>query len=134
MIMGDQAGENQNGNRHKGDRVREKPAPAWRRPQHKSCGRHQRALDEQVREELKIGEAHATPFREGWVTGVATAVGAFIPVFPFLAFPGRTAVWTAFSIAMLSHFAVGAARSFFTGREDRRRRRRRRRTPKTRSW
>jgi vacuolar iron transporter family protein len=76
----------------------------------------QRALDEQVREELKIGEAHATPFREGWVTGVATAVGAFIPVFPFLAFPGRTAVWTAFSIAMLSHFAVGAARSFFTGR------------------
>ncbi|HYL21160.1 MAG TPA: VIT1/CCC1 transporter family protein [Gemmatimonadales bacterium] len=75
-----------------------------------------RALDEQVREELKIGEAHATPFREGWVTGVATAVGAFIPVFPFLALPGRTAAWTAFTIAMLSHFAVGAARSFFTGR------------------
>ncbi len=75
-----------------------------------------RALDEQVREELKIGEAHATPFREGWVTGVATAVGAFIPVAPFLAFPGRTAVWTAFTVAMLSHFAVGAARSFFTGR------------------
>ncbi|PYO43236.1 MAG: hypothetical protein DMD33_07530 [Gemmatimonadetes bacterium] len=76
----------------------------------------QRALDEQVREELKIGIAHATPFREGWVTGAATAVGAFIPVFPFLALPGRTAVWTAFTIAMLSHFAVGAARSFFTGR------------------
>lgn len=75
-----------------------------------------RALDEQVREELKIGVAHATPFREGWVTGAATAVGAFIPVFPFLALPGRTAVWTAFTIAMLSHFAVGAARSFFTGR------------------
>ncbi|HEV2751384.1 MAG TPA: VIT1/CCC1 transporter family protein [Gemmatimonadales bacterium] len=76
----------------------------------------QRALDEQVREELKIGEAHATPFREGWVTGAATAVGAFIPVFPFLAFPGRTAAWIAFTIAMLSHFGVGAARSFFTGR------------------
>src|SRR5207302_215965 len=40
----------------------------------------QRALDEQVREELKIGEAHATPFKEGWLTGVSTAVGAFIPV------------------------------------------------------
>jgi len=76
----------------------------------------QRALGEQVREELKIGEAHATPFKEGWVTGVATAVGAFIPVAPFLALSGRTAVWTAFSVAMLSHFAVGAARSFFTGR------------------
>src|SRR2546425_12373476 len=75
-----------------------------------------RALDEQVREELKIGEAHATPFKEGWVTGAATAIGALIPVAPFLVLSGRAAVWTAFSIAMLSHFAVGAARSFFTGR------------------
>src|SRR2546427_9485064 len=76
----------------------------------------QRALEEQVREELKIGEAHATPFKEGWLTGAATAVGAFIPVAPFLALSGRTAAWTAFSVAMLSHFVVGAARSFFTGR------------------
>jgi VIT1/CCC1 family predicted Fe2+/Mn2+ transporter len=76
----------------------------------------ERALGEQVREELKIGEAHATPLKEGWVTGVATAVGAFIPVSPFLLLTGRTAVWVAFSIAMLCHFAVGAARSFFTGR------------------
>ena len=76
----------------------------------------QRALDEQVREELKIGEAHSTPFKEGWVTGVSTAVGALIPVAPFLVLSGPTAAWTAFCIAMLSHFAVGAARSFFTGR------------------
>jgi VIT1/CCC1 family predicted Fe2+/Mn2+ transporter len=76
----------------------------------------ERALGEQVRDELKIGEAHATPFKEGWVTGIATAVGALIPVAPFLVLSGRAAVWTAFSIAMLSHFAVGAARSFFTGR------------------
>src|SRR5213594_1956296 len=76
----------------------------------------QRALDEQVREELKIGEAHATPFKEGWLTGAATAVGALIPVAPFLALSGRTAAWTAFTVAMLSHFVVGAARSFFTGR------------------
>lgn len=75
-----------------------------------------RALDEQVREELKIGEAHATPFREGWITGTATLVGAFIPVFPFMVLEGRAAIWVAFAIAMLSHFAVGAARSFFTGR------------------
>lgn len=76
----------------------------------------ERALGESVREELKIGEAHATPFREGWITGVATAVGAFIPVAPFLFLEGRIAIWTAFTLAMLSHFAVGAARSFFTGR------------------
>lgn len=76
----------------------------------------QRALDEQVREELKIGEAHSTPFKEGWVTGSATAVGAFIPVAPFLMFETRVAMWTSFAVSMLSHFAVGAARSVFTGR------------------
>src|SRR5881394_2021456 len=76
----------------------------------------ERALGEQVREELKIGEAHATPLKEGWITGLATAIGAFIPVFPFLVFEGRVAIWIAFITAMLSHFAVGAARSFFTGR------------------
>ncbi len=75
-----------------------------------------RALDEQVREELKIGEAHATPLKEGWITGAATAVGAFIPVAPFLVLSGRTAMLTSFAIAMLSHFAVGGARSIFTGR------------------
>src|SRR5712692_10136226 len=75
-----------------------------------------RALREQVREELKIGETHETPLREGWITGAATAVGALIPVAPFLLLSGRTAAWTAFLIAMLSHFAVGSARSVFTGR------------------
>jgi predicted membrane protein (TIGR00267 family) len=69
-----------------------------------------------VREELKIGEAHSTPFKEGWVTGTATAVGALIPVAPFLIFNTQMAVWTSFAVSMLSHFAVGAARSVFTGR------------------
>ena len=76
----------------------------------------ERALEEKVREELKIGEATSTPMREAWVTGTATALGAFIPVAPFLLSNGPWAIWTAFAIAMLSHFAVGAARSFFTGR------------------
>lgn len=75
-----------------------------------------RALEEKVREELKIGEASSTPLKEGWVTGVATAFGALIPVAPFLLAGGRLAVWTSFAVAMVSHFAVGAARSFFTGR------------------
>jgi VIT1/CCC1 family predicted Fe2+/Mn2+ transporter len=76
----------------------------------------ERALEEKVREELKIGEAHTTPLKEGWITGSATAVGAFLPVAPFLVLEGPPAVWTAFALAMVSHFAVGAARSFFTGR------------------
>jgi len=75
-----------------------------------------RALEEKVREELKIGEATSTPLREAWTTGVATALGAFIPVAPFLISRGITAIWLSFAIAMLSHFVVGAARSFFTGR------------------
>ena len=75
-----------------------------------------RALEEKVREELKIGESHTTPLKEGMITGLATAVGAFIPVAPFLVLEGHTAVWVAFTIAMLSHFGVGAARSVFTGR------------------
>jgi VIT1/CCC1 family predicted Fe2+/Mn2+ transporter/rubrerythrin len=75
-----------------------------------------RALEEQVREELKIGEATTTPMREAWITGVATALGALIPVAPLLFSTSRGAIWTSFILAMVSHFAVGAARSFFTGR------------------
>jgi Uncharacterized membrane protein len=76
----------------------------------------QRMLDEQVREELGIGDPHMSPLREAWVTGLATAIGALIPVFPFLIWTGRTAIVTAFVIAMASHWIVGAARSVFTGR------------------
>lgn len=76
----------------------------------------ERALTEKVREELKIGDATSTPMREAWITGTATALGAFIPVAPFLFSTGPAAIWTSFGLAMISHFAVGAARSFFTGR------------------
>jgi VIT1/CCC1 family predicted Fe2+/Mn2+ transporter/rubrerythrin len=76
----------------------------------------ERMLDEQVQEELGIGEPHMSPMREAWVTGIATAIGAFIPVFPFLVWNGTTAIVVAFIIAMASHWIVGAARSVFTGR------------------
>ena len=76
----------------------------------------ERALEEKVREELKIGEATSTPMREAWITGIATALGALIPVAPLLLIDGPAAVWTSFILAMVSHFAVGAARSIFTGR------------------
>jgi VIT1/CCC1 family predicted Fe2+/Mn2+ transporter len=76
----------------------------------------ERMLEEQVQEELGIGEPHMSPFREAWVTGLATAVGALIPVFPFLVMPGRAAIIVSFVISMGSHWVVGAARSVFTGR------------------
>ena len=75
-----------------------------------------RALEEQVRDELHISAAHVTPVKQGWLTGLATALGALIPVAPFLFLDGYAAIWCAFAAAMLSHFAVGAARSVFTGR------------------
>jgi predicted membrane protein (TIGR00267 family) len=73
-------------------------------------------LKEQVQEELKIGEFTMSPFREGWITGLSTAFGAAIPVFPFLIWQGTTAIVISFAVSMLSHFLVGAARSVFTGR------------------
>ncbi|MGH7619632.1 MAG: VIT1/CCC1 transporter family protein, partial [Gemmatimonadaceae bacterium] len=79
-------------------------------------GDPKRMLDEQVQEELGIGDPHMSPLREGWVTGAATAIGALIPVFPFFFWSGTTAVIVSFVISMTSHWLVGAARSVFTGR------------------
>jgi VIT1/CCC1 family predicted Fe2+/Mn2+ transporter len=76
----------------------------------------QRMLDEQVQEELGIAEPHMSPLREGWVTGLATACGAVIPVFPFFLFTGTPAIALSFILSMASHFLVGGARSVFTGR------------------
>src|SRR6476469_4154371 len=70
----------------------------------------QRMLDEQVQEELGIAEPHMSPLREGWVTGLATAFGAVIPVFPFFFFAGLPAIVVAFVLSMASHWIVGAAR------------------------
>jgi VIT1/CCC1 family predicted Fe2+/Mn2+ transporter len=79
-------------------------------------GNPQRMLEEQVQEELGIGERAMSPLREGVITGSATAVGALIPVLPFLLAEGRTAIILSFAISMISHWLVGAARSVFTGR------------------
>jgi VIT1/CCC1 family predicted Fe2+/Mn2+ transporter/rubrerythrin len=76
----------------------------------------QRMLDEQVQGELGISDPHMSPLREAWITGLATAIGALIPVFPFLIWTGSTAIILAFVLAMASHWIVGAARSVFTGR------------------
>jgi VIT1/CCC1 family predicted Fe2+/Mn2+ transporter len=74
------------------------------------------ALDAMVREELNIHPADLAPLKDGLVTGVATAIGAFIPIVPFLLMTHGSAVWVSLTISMLAHFAIGAARSLFTGR------------------
>src|SRR3954465_5909546 len=74
------------------------------------------ALDAMVREELNIHPADLAPVKDGTITGTATAVGAFIPIVPFFMLDHGAAIWTSLAISMLAHFAIGAARSVFTGR------------------
>jgi VIT1/CCC1 family predicted Fe2+/Mn2+ transporter/rubrerythrin len=74
------------------------------------------ALNAMVREELNIHPAELAPLKDGVVTGTATAVGAFIPIAPFLVMEHATAIWVSLAVSMLAHFAIGAARSLFTGR------------------
>ena len=74
------------------------------------------ALDAMVREELNIHPAELAPLKDGIVTGTSTAIGAFIPIVPFVTMEFGAALWVSLVISMLAHFAIGAARSFFTGR------------------
>jgi VIT1/CCC1 family predicted Fe2+/Mn2+ transporter/rubrerythrin len=76
----------------------------------------EKALATKVREELDISEATVTPLNDGLVTGLATLIGAIIPIVPFLLTKSSWAIWISLSISMLAHFGVGAARSVFTGR------------------
>ena len=75
-----------------------------------------RALETKVQEELGIQPPSVTPLVDGLVTGTATAFGALIPLIPFLTLETGQAIWVSLTVAMLAHFAVGAARSIFTGR------------------
>jgi VIT1/CCC1 family predicted Fe2+/Mn2+ transporter len=75
-----------------------------------------RALETKVQEELRIQPPSVTPLADGLVTGAATAFGAVIPLLPFLLMPAAAALWASLIVSMLAHFAVGAARSIFTGR------------------
>jgi VIT1/CCC1 family predicted Fe2+/Mn2+ transporter len=77
----------------------------------------QTALTELAREELGIDPAaSASPWQEGIVTGIATGLGAVIPIVPFLFLSGAVTVWTGIVISMAAHFLVGASRAIFTGR------------------
>jgi VIT1/CCC1 family predicted Fe2+/Mn2+ transporter/rubrerythrin len=75
-----------------------------------------RALETQIQEELGIQEPAVSPLADGVTTGIATAIGALIPLVPFLLLPAQVALWVSLTASMLAHFGVGAARSAFTGR------------------
>jgi predicted membrane protein (TIGR00267 family) len=92
------------------------PADRARETAHAMMKDPSQALDAMVREELNIHPAELAPLKDGVVTGFSTAVGAFIPIVPFLMFEFHAALWISLAISMLAHFAIGAARSLFTGR------------------
>ncbi len=75
------------------------------------------ALTQLAREELGINpEAPVNPLQEGIRTGIATGLGAVIPILPFLFLSGASAVGVGIVISMIAHFVVGASRAIFTGR------------------
>jgi predicted membrane protein (TIGR00267 family) len=75
------------------------------------------ALSQLAREELGLDpEVPPNALQEGITTGIATAIGAAIPIFPFLFWEGQSAIWISVFISMLAHFAIGASRALFTGR------------------
>ena len=75
------------------------------------------ALDTLVREELGLDpDELGSPIRAAGGSFLAFAVGAAIPVLPFLIGGGATAIAVSLGISLVALFAVGAAVSLLTGR------------------
>jgi VIT1/CCC1 family predicted Fe2+/Mn2+ transporter len=68
-------------------------------------------------EELGLSDqAFQNPWRSAGSAAAATAVGAAVPVLPYLFIGGLPALIASFVISTLAHFAVGAAKVVVTGR------------------
>ena len=76
-----------------------------------------RALDTLAREELGLNpDDLGSPWGAAIASFLAFAVGAIIPLLPFLFLRGNEAVVTSAALTSVALFAVGAALSLFTGR------------------
>jgi vacuolar iron transporter family protein len=68
-------------------------------------------------EELGLSEqAFPNPWRSAVSATAATALGAAVPVLPYVFTTGLTALIVSFVISTVAHFAVGAAKVVVTGR------------------
>ena len=75
------------------------------------------ALDTKAREELGLDpDELGSPWGAAISSCVAFAIGAFVPLLPFLLTTGITAFAVAIVLSALALFTVGAAVSLFTGR------------------
>jgi vacuolar iron transporter family protein len=62
-------------------------------------------------EELGLSEkSFPNPWKSAVSATVSTAVGAIVPVIPFMFFTGTTALAWSFAISTAAHFAVGASK------------------------
>jgi VIT1/CCC1 family predicted Fe2+/Mn2+ transporter len=74
-------------------------------------------LQTMVREELGLSEERLpNPWTSALVATVSTAVGAFLPIVPFFYTTGVSALLQSLVISIVAHFAVGASKTFITGR------------------
>jgi VIT1/CCC1 family predicted Fe2+/Mn2+ transporter/rubrerythrin len=70
-----------------------------------------------AQEELGISEARIpNPLMSALSASVSTFFGAMIPVLPFFFLGGLNAVIVAAIVSLVAHFAVGASKTFVTGR------------------
>jgi VIT1/CCC1 family predicted Fe2+/Mn2+ transporter len=76
-----------------------------------------KALDTMVREELGLDpDQLGSPWGAAWSSFIAFAVGAVVPLVPFLLGSGINALVAALALSFVALFAVGAAVSIVTGR------------------
>jgi VIT1/CCC1 family predicted Fe2+/Mn2+ transporter len=77
----------------------------------------ERALDQLIREELGLDpDELGSPFGAAFGSFVAFALGAFVPVVPYLIGGGLTAFVAAIVLSLVALFGVGAGVSLLTGR------------------
>lgn len=76
------------------------------------------ALDTMVREELGINphDLGGSAWEAAGASFLLFAVGAAVPVLPFLLLSGMAAVWASLGVSALALFGMGAAITFITGR------------------
>jgi VIT1/CCC1 family predicted Fe2+/Mn2+ transporter len=77
----------------------------------------ERALEQLIREELGLDpDELGSPFGAAFGSFVAFAIGAFVPVVPYLVAGGGSAFVAAIALSLVALFAVGAGVSLLTGR------------------
>lgn len=65
-------------------------------------------------EELGGADPSRSPVQAALAAGISTALGAIIPVIPFIWLTGTAGVVVAATVSLIAHFAVGAAKALVT--------------------